>query len=141
MSLNLIQNNSVKCLKKLGNTIRYVDHEANNNCVFSIIVLSDASGKVDHGQLAFVCGLLMGDLKIGYIFYTISWFSQKSKRPMKIIGAAEILATGAAIDEGKLVQKAFQKLFIINVSLSIAVDSKMYSRHYQHAAIHPIDPY
>lgn len=120
----ILQINSVKLLKKLGSTIRYVNNEKNNNHGFSIIVFSDASRLIDHGQLAFICGLLIGDLKSGSVFHTISWSSHKSKRPVKSIGAAEILAAGAAIDEGKLVRKAFQKLLNVDVTLSIAVDSK-----------------
>ena len=61
---------------------------------------------------------------MGSIFHTLSWYSHKSKRPVKSIGAAEILAAGEAIDEAKVLVKAYQVLFGIHIDLLLALDSK-----------------
>lgn len=58
------------------------------------------------------------------MLHTLSWSSHKSKRPVKSIGAAEILAAGEAIDEGKVLAKAYEVLLGMNIDLLIAVDSK-----------------
>ena len=54
-----------------------------------------------------IAGLLIGDFKAGSVFHTLNWFSHKSKRPVKSIGAAEILAAGEAIDEGKVLANSY----------------------------------
>lgn len=63
----------------------------------SVLVFSDASRLIDHGQLGFFIGLLFGECEIGATFHTISWCSHKSKRPVKSMGAAEILAAREAM--------------------------------------------
>lgn len=55
--------------------------------------------------------------------YTIL-VSDKSNRPVKSIGAAEIVAAGEAIDEGKVLVKAYEALLKIPINLFIVVDSK-----------------
>ncbi|PXF44742.1 hypothetical protein BWQ96_05501 [Gracilariopsis chorda] len=68
--------------------------------------------------------MLFGDLSLGSVIHTISWSSHKSRRPVKSIGSAEILAAGEAIDEGKLLAKAYSKLLGFEIGLWIVVDSK-----------------
>lgn len=84
----------------------------------------DAGRTVDHGQLSFISGLLIGPLQVGSVFHTISWLSHKSKRPVKSTAAAETLAASEAIDEGKVLKKAFSVLFGFTVPLIIVIDSK-----------------
>lgn len=117
----ILQINYVKLLKKLGSTIRFVNPAIFQNSGFSIIVFSDANRLSYHGQLAFICGLIIG-IKNGSVFHTISWSSRKSQILVTLIGAAEILAAGAAIDKVKLVRKDFQTLLNIDVSLNITLD-------------------
>ena len=79
---------------------------------------------VEYGQLAFVAGLLIGDFDSGSILHKISRSTHKSKRPVNSIGAAEILAAGEAIDEAKVLVKAYHIIFGIHVDLILAVDSE-----------------
>lgn len=55
---------------------------------------------------------------------TITWASHLSKRPVKSIGFAEVLACGDAIDEGKLIAQTYWLLLGHDVHLYVAVDSK-----------------
>lgn len=87
-------------------------------------VFSDAGRTCDHGQLCFVAGFLVGDLTEGSIFHAISWSSRKSKRPVKSVGAAEILAAGEAFDEGKIIAQAYSTLLGQKIDLIVALDSK-----------------
>ena len=68
--------------------------------------------------------LLFGDLSNGSIFHTISWLSHKSKRPVKSVPAAEILASAEAIDEGKSIAHAYSELLGVEVKVHLCVDSK-----------------
>lgn len=90
----------------------------------SVVVFSDAGRTCGHGQLCFIAGLLIGDFRQGSIFHTVSWSSRKSKRPVKSVGAAEILAAGEAIDEGKIIAQAYSILLGMKMDLLIALDSK-----------------
>lgn len=87
-------------------------------------IFSDASRLIDLGQLSFISGILFGDMKIGSIYYTLSWYSHKSKRPIKSIGSAEILEAGEAIDDGKTLCHALESFSKMNIALTFAVDSK-----------------
>lgn len=58
-----------------------------------------------------------------YTFYTLSWMSPKSKRPVWSIGAAEILAASEAIDEGKTLKRFLQLFFGTPVQLAVLVYS------------------
>lgn len=48
--------------------------------------------------------------------------SHKSKRPVRSIAAAEILAASEEIDEGKVIKYAFSTLLLTPVRLLIIVD-------------------
>lgn len=54
----------------------------------------------------------------------LSWISHKSKRPVRSIAAAEILAAFEVIDEEKTLKTALSNLLLIPVLLVIIVDSK-----------------
>ncbi len=120
----VLQINMLRLLKKLGSTIQYKRPNDNNEYNISILVFSDASRSSDYGQLGFIAGLLIGDFKCGSVFHPLHWASHKSKRPVKSVGSAETLAAGSAIDEGKLLVKAYEELLQIQTDLLIAVDSK-----------------
>lgn len=90
----------------------------------SILVFSDASRVDENGQIGIVSGLLLGELKEGTPYHILSWISHKTKRPVKSVPAAEILAASGAIDEGKLLKKAYSELINVEVKLIVCVDSK-----------------
>lgn len=120
----ITQINSVRLLQKFGSTIKYKRPMDRKEYNLSILVFADASRSVDHGKLGFVAGLLVRNFSIRSIYHTLSWSSRKSKRPVKSIGAAEILAAGQAIDEGKVLASAYHILLGVQVDLVIALDSK-----------------
>lgn len=95
------QINLLRKLKKVCTVATYKCPKPNASKKLSVLVFSDAGRTSDHGQLCFIAGLLVGELTEGSIFHSVSWSSRKSKRPVKSVGAAEILAAGEAIDEGK----------------------------------------
>ena len=89
-----------------------------------MVVFADASKSNENGQLGIVTGLLIGDLCEGSVLHNISWISHKSKRPVKSVPAAEILAAAEGIDEGKMISGAYSEIFNMEVDLKIFVDSK-----------------
>eukprot|EP00171_Calliarthron_tuberculosum_P001292 IDg1292t1 len=56
--------------------------------------------------------------------HTLAWSSHKSKRPVRSIGSAEILAAGEAIDMGKTIVKSYERLLNVKVDNLIVVDTK-----------------
>lgn len=87
-------------------------------------MFSYAARLLSQGKLCSIARLLIGYLTEGSIFHTLSWSSSKSKRPVRSVYAAEILAVGEAIDEGKNIAHAYNKLLGRKVDLLIALDSK-----------------
>lgn len=121
----IAQTNSLRQLKRLGALIRYespttdsLKHKA------SICVFSDAGRVVDHCQPSFVSGFLIDDLGKDAHFHTLSCMCEKSRRPTKSTGDAEVLAAGEAIDEGKVLRATFELLLDISIGLIVVVDSK-----------------
>lgn len=111
-------------LKKTGKTVSFKRPSISGEYALSILVFADASRKLDHGQLGTSSDFLFGDIAEGSTFHALSWTSRKSKRPVKSVASAEILAAGEPVDEGKLLRKAFDNLLGIDVELVIALDSK-----------------
>ena len=118
------QINTVRLLKKLGSVIQYKRPEDGREFKTSLLVFADASKLPEHGQLCYLAGLLFGRLEKGSTFHALSWASHKSKRPVKSIASAEILAVGEAIDEGKILAKAYEELIGVQTELWIILDSK-----------------
>lgn len=117
------QENLLRKLKRLGTTTSYKRPEEQGELTLSVLVFADAGRRNENGQLGYITGLLFGKLNVGSTFHTLSWTSHKSKRPVKSIGAAETLAAGCAIDEGKMLAKSYQTLLNVDVDLIVAVDS------------------
>lgn len=87
------------------------------------MVFSDSVRVTDHGH-CYVYGLLLNGLNKDLTFYTLSWSSHKSKRPVKSTGSAEILAAGQAIQEGKVLRESLQTILGTKRDLWVAVDRK-----------------
>lgn len=118
------QSNILRKLKKLGTTISYprpIDTQAYD---LSVLVFSDASWTDENGQLGVITGLLVGEMKQDAIYHPISWISHKSKRPVKSVPAAEILAASEGIDEGKSVAAAYSEIMDMDIRVRLCVDSK-----------------
>ena len=118
------QNSIIKKLQKQGTGIVYPRPPLNKEFQLSVVVFADASKSNENGQLGIVTGLLIGDLCEGSVLHNISWISHKSKRPVKSVPAAEILAAAEGIDEGKMISGAYSEIFNMKVDLKIFVDSK-----------------
>lgn len=118
------QNNILRKLKKWGSKILYKRPVLNEEIELSIVVFSDASRIDENGQIGIVSGLLLVELTEGTKFHALSWLSHKAKRPVKSIPSAKILAASEAIDEGKMLKKAYSELLNVNVKLIVCVDSK-----------------
>lgn len=118
------QINILRQLKKLGSVIQFKRPPTGREYSTSILVFADASKLPEHGQLCYIAGLLIGDLSKGSVYHTLSWTSHKSKRPVKSIASAEILAVGEAIDEGKIIARSYEALLGIKTELWIVLDSK-----------------
>lgn len=87
-------------------------------------ILSDAGRHAENGQLCYIAGLLIDEMAIGSIWHVLSWSSRKAKRPVRSIGAAEILAAGESIDEGKNLARTLSDIHGIHVNLFVVVDSR-----------------
>lgn len=96
----------------------------NTELELSVLVYADASKIDENGQLGVTTGLLVGDMKEGSVFHNISWLSHKSKRPIKSVPAAEILAASEGIHEGKMIASVYSEIFQMEISLRLFVDSK-----------------
>lgn len=114
----------LRLLKKCGKHIAYPPCPKSGSLPVSVLVFSDAGRRLDSGQLSYFAGLLVGNFQQGSLFYTLSWSSHKSKRPVKSVGAAEILAASEAIDEEKMLKMAMSLLLFNNIPLLVALDSR-----------------
>lgn len=65
------------------------------------MVFGDTSRCCEYAKLSVLTGIRVGPLQNGLLFHTQSWLTHKSRRPVVSTAAAEILAVGDAIDEGK----------------------------------------
>lgn len=92
-----------------------------------------------HGRLCFVGGLLLGPIENGSDLHILAWGSHLSARPVKSIASAEVLASGTAIDEGKLIANVYEILLQTEVHLRVIVDSKDLFTSLSRAALQKIN--
>ena len=118
------QSRYLKVVQKLRTQIYYPRPSISKNVTVTLVIFSDAARANDYGQLSFIAGVLLGPLKIGSIFYIISWQSHKSRRPVKSSAAAETLAAAEAIDEGKTLKSTLTSVLQIDVPFYLVVDTK-----------------
>jgi len=135
------QINSIWTLKKLGTTIRFKRPPGQDEYKISVLIFSDASRPCDYGQLGYVAGLLIGEFGSGSVFHTLSWTSHKSKRPVKSIGADEILAAGEAIDEGKFCSRPMKPCSKFKWIIWWQWILRIYSLHFLLVATRQKDPF
>lgn len=119
-----LQQSVLRKLQKIGTTTAYPRPPLNTDLEPSIVVFADAGRHESHGQLCYISGLLLGPLCKESTFYTLSWASHKSRRPVKSIGAAEIMAVGEAIDDGKVLKSALSTILGFKLQLTVITDSK-----------------
>ena len=119
----VVQNTLIRDVQVLGTVTKYVRPEDRGRIFLNIVCFADASKTDDKGQLGMVTGLMIGELSTGAVFHSLIWFSKRAKRPVKSVASAEVLATGAAADEGMLLKNACIKLFGVNIELCVIVDT------------------
>lgn len=96
----------------------------NKDLQVSVIVFAGASKTDENGQLGLITGLVFGDMSDRSTFHTLSWLSHKSRRPVKRVPAAEILASSEGIDEGKIISGVYTESFNSKTALELLLDSK-----------------
>ena len=117
------QINIVKKLKSLSTVSRFRRPSTGTHEI-SMLVFSDAGRPSDYGQLGYLAGVLIGDLKKGSVFHPISWRSHLSSRPTKSSASAETLAAGDATDDGLLLVSSLELILNTKINLTVAIDSK-----------------
>jgi len=117
------QSNAFRMLKKFETVTKYPTMATGFKEIL-LVIFADAGRRIDHGQLCFISGILIGPLQRGSRFYVINWTSHKSKRLVKSSTAAETLAAGEAIDNGQMLKDALSFVLGIKIHLTIVVDSK-----------------
>ena len=119
----VLQNTLIRKVKDLGTMTKYVRPSQKGTFDLNVVCFADASKVEDKGQLGMVTGLMVGDFTTGAVFHALTWFSKRAKRPVKSTASAEVLATGAAADEGILLKHACFKIFGVNVGLHVILDT------------------
>ena len=121
----VLQINTLRTLKKFGTVTTYKRPLDSKKYELTILVFSDASKTDDSGQLGCIIGLLVGKFEKGSIFHGLHWTSNKSQTTcIRSTAAAEILAAGSAIDEGKILRRVYEEILGMCVNLYNVVDSK-----------------
>lgn len=118
------QNNILRKLKRFVTSIKYPRPTLNVSHEISIAVFANASRIDENGQIGVLAGLLIGELTEGAVFYTLLWLSHKSRRPVKSVPAAEILAAAEGIDEEKMLAATYSEFLGVQVKLRVYIDSK-----------------
>lgn len=118
------QRTILRKLKHVGTTLSYPRPEDKRKYELSLLTFADASKGDTNGQIGVLTGLLVGSFAEDSIFHCTSWLSHKSKRPVKSVPAAEILAAGEAIDEAKCIAHAYSELLGMHTGIRLCVDSK-----------------
>lgn len=104
-------------LSSYPTTHRHITHKV------ALLVFSDAARSPENAQLSYLACLLLCDMRSGFPFHFLSCISYKSRRPVHSIGAAENLAAGKAIDEGKMLAQTMSSIFNFDIPLVISLDS------------------
>lgn len=68
----------------------------------TILALCDVGLSAEKSHLHYLAGLPLEKLGEHSLFYTLSWSSQKIRRPVRSISATEIIAAGKEIVEEKM---------------------------------------
>lgn len=90
----------------------------------SIFVFADTSPTGAHGKHGARVGLLVDDWAKVSIFPMIVWASHKSKRPLKSVTGAKILAADEDIDMGRDISATFLEPLAQNGALPVCFDSE-----------------
>ena len=77
------QNNLLKTVKKFGSTSSFTKPNSKGDFEISVTFFADAGRPNTSGQLGFIGGIMIGNLKLGSRFHTVTWSSQLSKRAVK----------------------------------------------------------
>ena len=115
------QGDQLKDAKRLCTTACYKRPVQKSHKKLTFVISADAGRPSTHGKPGFIGGLLIGDLQSGSIVHMITWSAHLSARPVTSIASAEIMETGCAIEEGKVLSDAYSKLFGMKINLHVLV--------------------
>lgn len=79
----VVQWNILRQVQDLGSTVTFKRPSAPGTYELKVVVFPDAARGNEHGKLAFVAGLVLGDVSRGSVLHTLAWSSHNSKRPTK----------------------------------------------------------
>lgn len=88
----------------------------------SITGFSDSGCSAKNEQLRYICGVLIDDFRLRFIYHVLSWSSHNSKRPVLPIGAAEIIASREAIYKRKILEFTLSTLLDTRIPLHPVFD-------------------
>lgn len=88
----------------------------------AVLVFSEVSRLDYKAQLCYFEAFLVCEMKDAYIFCLLSWSSNKSRRPVKFIGSAEVSAACEGIDEGLMLPCTLSAVYDTTVPLVIDLD-------------------
>lgn len=77
-----------------------------------------------HEQLARIIGLLIDNLKKIHVYNTVSWLSQKPRRPTKNVRAAGVLAAQEGIESSKKAAACYSEVLDTKVTIHLVINSK-----------------
>lgn len=89
----------------------------------NVIVFVYKGRSAHHVQLLYACRLLPGAPAKDSNFFKISWMPYKSKRPVRSVGAEEIITALEVVEEGKMLNAELSKLLAISLPITIVVAS------------------
>lgn len=92
----------LNCVQRVGSLSKFIKPKTGKHEI-SVLFFSDAARPHKSAQLGFMGGVIVGKVEDKSPFYTISWASHLSKRPVKSSASAEVLAAGAAVEEELLI--------------------------------------
>lgn len=93
-------------VKRFGTVLLHPHPADRSEYRLTVLKFIDASKAPEYDPVGAIIRLLAGKMKSGSIFHTGSWLSHKSKRPVKVVLAAKVLATTKGFDESKVVLDA-----------------------------------
>ena len=118
------QANILKWAKKFGTASHFKRPAQSGRHPVSILVFADAAKPGEHGQVGYLAGFLIGELKEGSVFHLITWRSHRSARPVKSTASAETIAAGDAFEDAKLLAELYSLLLVSGIETTLFVDSK-----------------
>lgn len=106
---------------KLRGSLCHYPNQDKWNYDIGILVYYYAGSCCDSAHQSFIYGILVGKFEKDAVFHPVTWKLHKSARPVRSVGAAEILEYGEAIVEGKIMEGTMSTLLGAEVQVIVAL--------------------